>query len=555
MLQLQRDITVETEFVILKKISVMEAYDYDSDQESQAQLPGRKSAPKCDECGSKNITNHHLMGLICSSCGNVLDDSLISNAMTFSKNADGSSAMNGHLVSHYSHAPINKEGENIPLTTSYREMTLIKGKRDLQTLAQDVNLGSKSADLVEKAFKLYSFAVLRMFLRGRNKRHVQASCLYIVCRKNKIPRFMLDFCVVLRISPFKFHTVYTALRNLLEIKIPPIKLSLYVEKYITEMNFAQADPSKTVGNKKDEQFSKQIVKGNVEMKIAKTAKKILKVLQGNWMSEGRKPQALIGTAILQAGRIHGFSVEEEQVMETFKVSRGTLHARMKEFQDSDAAKLTVKQFMQGEVENSALPPALKEKIDIREKEDPEYFRQIENDLKFGMEKVKGLNITSIEDVDADDEESEEIALHLGDDVEVLINGDVDDGLAEVDVDEEDEDEDQELDNILLDEEEAKTKTAVWDSLHKNYYEQQEKARKLREEQGAAVQHRSSKLRKLDLSDYNFDDVETERMRSKKSDFLDEARRATKKLGTLFDAGKQSDLDKLERLLTVPLENM
>merc|ERR1711865_1066351 len=72
---------------------------------------------------------------------------------------------------------------------------------------------------------------------------------------------------------------------------------------------------------------------------------------------GRRPAGVCAAALLISSRAHGFSRDPQDVTRILRVCGMTVKSRVKEFEQTPSASLTLQQFNRVELENEADPPA------------------------------------------------------------------------------------------------------------------------------------------------------------------------------------------------------
>ena len=112
---------------------------------------------------------------ICTNCGRILEENTIVSSIEFAESAGGSSSVVGQFVSATSTQPYGSHC----FKKESREITARNARRRLAQLASALRLGSHFTD---SAHRLYLLALQRNFVRGRRTSHVEAACMYIVCR-------------------------------------------------------------------------------------------------------------------------------------------------------------------------------------------------------------------------------------------------------------------------------------------------------------------------------------------------------------------------------------
>ena len=80
-------------------------------------------------------------------------------------------------------------------------------------------------------------------------------------------------------------------------------------------------------------------------------------MKRDWIVAGRRPAGICAAALLIAARAHGFSRHSQDVTRILRVCGMTVANRVREFEKTPSASLTLQQFDLFELENEADPPA------------------------------------------------------------------------------------------------------------------------------------------------------------------------------------------------------
>ena len=91
--------------------------------------------------------------------------------------------------------------------------------------------------------------------------------------------------------------------------------------------------------------------------VALTALRLVGRMKRDWIVAGRRPAGICAAALLIAARAHGFSRHSQDVTRILRVCGMTVANRVKEFEKTPSASLTLQQFDRFELENEADPPA------------------------------------------------------------------------------------------------------------------------------------------------------------------------------------------------------
>jgi transcription factor IIIB subunit 2 len=91
--------------------------------------------------------------------------------------------------------------------------------------------------------------------------------------------------------------------------------------------------------------------------VALTALRLVGRMKRDWIVCGRRPAGICAAALLIAARAHGFSRHPQDVTRILRVCGMTVTTRVREFEQTPSASLTLEQFGRVELENEADPPA------------------------------------------------------------------------------------------------------------------------------------------------------------------------------------------------------
>ena len=91
--------------------------------------------------------------------------------------------------------------------------------------------------------------------------------------------------------------------------------------------------------------------------VALTALRLVGRMKRDWIVAGRRPAGICAAALLIAARAHGFSRHSQDVTRILRVCGMTVNNRVKEFEQTPSASLTLQQFNRVDLENEADPPA------------------------------------------------------------------------------------------------------------------------------------------------------------------------------------------------------
>lgn len=292
------------------------------------------SRGSCPNCGSTQIEQHDASGAsVCTECGVVLEENAIVSAVEFVEGAGGASSMVGQFVSAssskaYTSSQAGRGGYGF--SRDSRETTLANGRRRITEVASRLRLGGH---FVDSAHRLFTIAVERNFVQGRRTIHVVASCLYIACRQEKSQHMLIDFSDALQVNVYTLGTCFLKFRRLLGLKLEILDPALYVYRFAAHLDLDD--------------------KANV---VSLTALRLVGRMKRDWIVSGRRPAGICAAALLIAARAHGFSRQPQDVTRILRVCGMTVASRVKEFELTPSAKMTLDQFDRVDLEGEADPP-------------------------------------------------------------------------------------------------------------------------------------------------------------------------------------------------------
>ena len=269
---------------------------------------------QCEKC--ENIQKDPNTGmLICLTCGNVVEESQVVNALEFDEDQKAAGTfMDLNKPTYFYPGGRNTLSQMVdPLQRNINKtFKLIERVAKILTITESV---------VKYAKKIYTIASNKKFTQGRNTKHIVGAILYLACRYNKTSHLLIDFSEVLRINLFIIGSLYIKLVKLLGITIQIIDPSLYMHRFFNKFNF-----------------------GNNSKDVEKTALKILQFMKRDWITTGRRPSGLCGACILIAAKLHKLDINIKILSDVVHVCPQTIQNRIEEFSLTKVASMTVEQF-------------------------------------------------------------------------------------------------------------------------------------------------------------------------------------------------------------------
>ena len=310
------------------------------DQSTPSSLLNNNSSSSifCPNCGSREIEQQEASGAsVCMDCGVVVEENAIVSAVEFAEGAGGSTTMIGQFVSATSSKAFtgggsgSMRGGRFGFSRDSRETTLANGRRRILEIGSRLRLGGH---FVDAAHRLFTIAVEKNFIQGRRTTHVVAACLYIVCRQEKSQHMLIDFSDALQVNVYTLGTCFLKFRRLLGLKLELIDPALYVYRFAAHLELDELANT-----------------------VSLTALRLVARMKRDWIVAGRRPAGICAAALLIASRAHGFSKHHQDVTRILRVCGMTVTNRVREFELTPAASLTLGQFHDIDLEGEADPPA------------------------------------------------------------------------------------------------------------------------------------------------------------------------------------------------------
>ncbi|EGG20166.1 TATA box-binding protein-associated factor [Cavenderia fasciculata] len=358
-------------------------------------------AKACPHCGCTVFDTSH-DGTFCTGCSRVIDGSNIVSELQFSE----TSGLMGTFVN--ARGQVGR-GSYRSLGGESRALSTENARRRMHTIAGQVGLKDVHIDM---GVRLYETAMDFKFTKGRSTQIVSATCLYTVCRRELTPHLLIDFSEAIQLNVFVLASTFLKFIQTLGFQLPLVDPALFIQRFAVGLEFEQ----KT-------------------QEVANTALKLVARMKRDWMSIGRRPSGICGASLFIAAKIHGFKRTVKEIVQVVKIGEDTIIKRLKEFKDTPSAALTIDEFDAIDVETEHDPPSfiknrLKEidaeqKIKLQQAKDEEkrmewstrdtlfdldletYDTKAKEDLKKGLELIKGKDTEDEDDEEEEEEEEEE----------------------------------------------------------------------------------------------------------------------------------------------------
>lgn len=144
---------------------------------------------------------------------------------------------------------------------------------------------------------------------------------------------LIDFSDALQINVYTLGTCFLKFRRLLGLKLQIIDPALYIYRFAAHLSL-------------DEKANQ----------VAMTALRLVARMKRDWIVAGRRPAGICAAALLIASRAHGFERQHHDVTKVLRVCGLTVMNRVKEFESTPSAALTLDEFHNNDIEGEVDPP-------------------------------------------------------------------------------------------------------------------------------------------------------------------------------------------------------
>ncbi|KAJ2388620.1 transcription factor TFIIIB subunit brf1, partial [Coemansia sp. RSA 2559] len=316
----------------------------------------------------------------------------------------------------------------------------------------------------------------------------------------KNSQMLIDFSDILQVSVFKLGATFARLVNALNIQLPIVDPSLYISRFASMLEF-----------------------GDKTQQVCMDAIRLVQRMDRDWIRTGRRPAGICGACLLISARMHNFRRTQREVIRVVKIADTTLRRRLEEFRNTPSGNLSVADFRGLWLEQSADPPAFTNgRIKARKAILAQQQAHNEKTRLHNMRSASGNAQDSLrrhvdeleaeiteamsETAESIDENAfnevveqafqDEINTYLHQESLRFISGSLATQNFDPDVSKWSDLDDDEVQNIMLNEEEVRVKSEIWDRENKEYVEEQERKRQAREQEVSSRKRRRSTKKRV-----------------------------------------------------------
>ena len=273
----------------------------------------------CPECGGSIIPLMSTGDNVCNQCGLVINE----KSVDFSHNGRRAYTSQEKINREQTGAPISILLPDMGLSTvidkskiknpdlkraakwntriTWQKRNLLIASTELKRISTNLNLPNY---VKEDAMRLYIEAFKKKLLRGRSINAMVAACLYLACRRKKIPRTLQEITNDASANAKDVRRSYSILVRELNVSPPSTNPISLIPRYITELG--------------------------LDSETERLASKILNAYKAKFSISGKDPKGLCAGALYLASKIKNKEVTQQKIVEVVGVTEVTLRSRYKE---------------------------------------------------------------------------------------------------------------------------------------------------------------------------------------------------------------------------------
>lgn len=298
----------------------------------ESHSPEIQSENECPECDSNAVVADEVRGeLVCRACGCILKNGLIDTGAEWSAYPNSESEELSRVGSpltellhdrgmtttiHWQDADASgtalsaRKQQQVQRLRTWQERIRVTGagERNLQLALTEITRMASALGLPESTRKaasvIYREALDADLLKGWSIEGVATGCLYIACRKERIPRSLDEFETVSRVERTEIGRSYRNLASELDIEMKPVQPERFVPRFCSELDVGPA--------------------------VQRRATEILGRSADAGLHSGKSPTSLAGSAIYLAGILCDDRCTQAAIAEVAQVTTPTIRKRYRE---------------------------------------------------------------------------------------------------------------------------------------------------------------------------------------------------------------------------------
>ncbi|UCC18709.1 MAG: transcription initiation factor IIB [Promethearchaeota archaeon] len=276
----------------------------------------------CPECGGSIIPLINTGDVVCNQCGLVINEKNVD----FSHNGRRAYTNQEKINREQTGAPISILLPDMGLSTvmdkskisspdlkraakwntriTWQKRNLLIASTELKRISTNLNLPNY---VKEDAMRIYIEAFKKKLLRGRSINAMVAACLYLACRRKKLPRTLQEILDESSSNAKDVRRSYSTLLREMNFNPPSTDPISLIPRFMTDLG--------------------------LNSEIEQLTTKILKAYRSKFSISGKDPKGLCAGAIYLACKIRNKEITQQQIVQAIGVTEVTLRSRYKELKN------------------------------------------------------------------------------------------------------------------------------------------------------------------------------------------------------------------------------
>jgi transcription initiation factor TFIIB len=276
----------------------------------------------CPECGGSIVPSINTGDVVCNQCGLVIHEKNVD----FSHNGRRAYTKQEKISREQTGAPISILLPDMGLSTvidkkkisnpdlkraakwntriTWQKRNLLIASTELKRISTILNLPNY---VREDAMRLYIEAFKKKLLRGRSINAMVAACLYLACRRKKLPRTLQEILNEASVNGKEVRRSYTTLIRELKLHPPSTNPVSLIPKYMSDLG--------------------------LDSEIEQLTTKILNTYRKRFSISGKDPKGLCAGAIYLACKLKNKEVTQQQIVQVVGITEVTLRSRYKDLRN------------------------------------------------------------------------------------------------------------------------------------------------------------------------------------------------------------------------------
>ncbi len=276
----------------------------------------------CPECGGSIIPLINTGDVVCNQCGLVIHERNVdfthNGRRAYTSQEKNSREQTGAPISillpdmglstvmdkSKINSPDLKRAAKWNTRITWQKRNLLIASTELKRISTILNLPNY---VKEDAMRLYIEAFKKKLLRGRSINAMVAACLYLACRRKKLPRTLQEILNEASVNAKDVRRCYTTLVREMNLNPPSTDPVSLIPKFMTDLG--------------------------LNSEIEQLTTKILNAYRAKFSISGKDPKGLCAGAIYLACRLKNKEVTQQQIVQAIGVTEVTLRSRYKELRN------------------------------------------------------------------------------------------------------------------------------------------------------------------------------------------------------------------------------